>query len=71
MFEPIRARFASSFSRKGIMDVATEKTIFGETSIRSMRLFSNMEVSSRERPEMLSARKCPSSSRGVFAWAIT
>ena len=33
MFEPIRARFASSFCRKGIRAVATENTIFGETSI--------------------------------------
>ncbi len=33
MFEPIRARLASSFSRKGIMAVATETTILGETSI--------------------------------------
>ncbi len=33
MLEPIRARFASSFSRKGISAVATENTIFGDTSI--------------------------------------
>ena len=29
----IRARFASSFSRKGIIDVATETTIRGDTSM--------------------------------------
>ncbi len=33
MLAPIRARLASSFSRKGIMAVATETTIFGETSM--------------------------------------
>ena len=33
MLEPMRARFASSFSRKGIMAVATETTIFGDTSM--------------------------------------
>ena len=33
MFEPIRARLASSFSRKGIMPVATEISCRGLTSI--------------------------------------
>ena len=33
MFEPINARFASSFSRNGIIAVATDTTIFGETSM--------------------------------------
>ena len=33
MLEPIRARVASSFSRKGIMAVATETTIRGEMSM--------------------------------------
>ena len=37
MLEPISARLASSFSRKGIIAVATETTIFGETSIKSAR----------------------------------
>ena len=35
MFEPMRARLASSFSRKGISEAATETTCFGDTSIRS------------------------------------
>ena len=39
MLEPISARLASSFSRNGIMDVATENTIFGDTSIKSMERF--------------------------------
>ena len=33
MFEPMRARFASSFSRNGIIAVATETTILGDTSM--------------------------------------
>ncbi len=33
MLEPISARFASSFCRNGMSEVATEKTIFGETSM--------------------------------------
>ena len=35
MFEPISARLASSCSRKGISDVATDQIWVGETSIRS------------------------------------
>ena len=33
MFAPIRARFASSFSRKGIIAVAMETIMRGEMSI--------------------------------------
>ncbi len=33
MFDPIRARLASSCSKKGISEVATENTCFGDTSI--------------------------------------
>ena len=33
MFEPISARLASSFSRKGIIAVATDTTCLGDTSI--------------------------------------
>ena len=36
IFEPIRARLASSFSRKGISEAAHETTCLGETSIKSM-----------------------------------
>ena len=34
MFEPISARLASSFSRNGISEAATETSWFGDTSIR-------------------------------------
>ena len=33
MFEPIKALFASSFSKKGIKDAATDTSCFGDTSI--------------------------------------
>ena len=33
MFEPINARFASSCSRNGISDAATDTSWFGDTSI--------------------------------------
>jgi hypothetical protein len=36
MFEPISARLASSFSRNGISEAATDTSCFGDTSIRSM-----------------------------------
>ena len=44
------------------MAVATENTIFGDTSIRSIFFFWNSEVSSRKRPDTLLWTKCPSSS---------
>ena len=37
MLDPMRARFASSFSRKGISDAATDTSWFGDTSIMSTR----------------------------------
>ena len=33
IFEPIKALFASSFSKKGIKDAATDTSCFGDTSI--------------------------------------
>ena len=33
MFDPISARFASSFSRNGMSDAATDTSCFGETSM--------------------------------------
>ena len=35
MFDPISARFASSFSRNGTSEAATETSCFGETSMKS------------------------------------
>ena len=53
------------------MDVATENTIFGDTSIKSMERFWKEDVSSRKRPEILLWTKWPSSSKGSLAWATT
>ena len=36
IFEPIKARFASSFCKNGIKEVATDKHCSGETSIKSI-----------------------------------
>ena len=47
MFDPIRARLASSFSRKGISAVATETICLGETSISCISLPSTSIMSSR------------------------
>ena len=69
MLEPMRARLASSFSKKGIIAVATENTILGDTSIRSIFFFSNSEVSSRKRPDTFFLTKWPSSSKASFACA--
>jgi hypothetical protein len=38
MFEPISARLASSFSRNGISEAATDTSCLGDTSIRSTDL---------------------------------
>ncbi len=71
MFEPMRARFASSFSKKGIIAVATETTIFGETSIKSARSRSISRISSLNLALTRSLKKWPSSSRGSIACATT
>ena len=71
MFEPISARFASSFSRNGISDAATETSCFGETSMKSTlsRSASTKLPASRELIRS-STRRLSSSSR-AFAWAMT
>ena len=70
MFEPISARLASSFSRNGISEAATETSCFGETSIRSTFAGGFSMKSPPLRVETRSLRKRPSSSRLAFAWAI-
>ena len=46
MFEPISARFASSFCRNGTSDVATENTILGDTSMYWNMVLGYEDVSS-------------------------
>ncbi len=73
MLEPIRARLASSCSRNGISDVATDQIWVGETSIRSTSLGVAVAYScSPARTSTcgpFSLRVLGSNSE--FAWAIT
>ena len=70
IFEPISARFASSFSKKGISDAATDTNWFGETSIMSTASGSTISNSPCLRAETRSSLNRPSSSRGAFACAM-
>ena len=70
MLEPMRARFASSFSRNGMSDAATDTSWFGDTSMNSTCSGRTMVNSPPMRAEMRSAVKCPLASSGAFAWAI-
>ncbi len=70
MLEPIRARFASSFSRNGIIAVATETSCLGETSIYWTLLgYTSIIWSWYRQPTRLLIKR-PSSSRGSLAPAM-
>ena len=71
MFEPMSARLASSFSRKGMSEAATETSWFGETSMNSTRSGVTIVNSPPIRAETRSAVKCPRASSGALAWAMT
>ena len=71
IFEPIRALFASSCSKKGINDAATDTTCCGATSIKSIlsddiRLDSPLNLTG-----IRSSINLFDLSRAAFAWAIT
>lgn len=70
MLEPIRARLASSFSRNGISEAATETTCCGETSIRSTCSLGSRVGSPLTRPGTRSSTISPFSSL-MLAWAMT
>ena len=70
MLEPIRARLASSFSRNGISEAATETSWFGDTSIISTSSGGTIWNSPPLRADTASLRYLPSLSMGAFAWAI-
>ena len=70
MFEPMSARFASSFSRNGISDAATETSWFGETSIRLTSSGLAMTKSPLWRDDTVGVANLPFLSMGVFAWAM-
>jgi hypothetical protein len=69
MFEPISARFASSFSRNGTSEAATETSCFGETSMNCTSVRGARMKSPARREFTRSCVKRPSSSRGAFACA--
>ena len=69
MFEPISARLASSFSRNGISEAATDTSCFGDTSIRSTLPGGFSMKSPALRVETRSLMKRPSSSRLALACA--
>src|SRR5579885_1324605 len=70
MFEPINARFASSFSRNGIRLAATDTNCFGLTSMYSIssRGFSTKLPACRALHRSGAIR--PFSSSSTFAWAM-
>ena len=70
MFEPMSARFASSFSRNGISEAATDTSWFGDTSIRVTSSALAMTKSPLWRQRMRSSVNLPFLSIGVFAWAM-
>src|SRR3546814_4838448 len=59
MLEPISARLASSFSRKGISAAATDTSCLGETSMKSMESFIAMMYSPPLRQEIRSSTNLP------------
>jgi hypothetical protein len=70
MFDPIRARLASSFSRNGISAAATETSCLGETSIRSISSGRVMTKSPPLRQFVRSAVTRSSASVSTLACAI-
>jgi hypothetical protein len=71
MFEPMRARLASSFSRKGISAAATETTCLGDTSMKSTSAFGDRVTSPLMRVVTRSSAMAPPSIRLMLAWAMT
>ncbi len=71
MFAPISARLASSCSRNGISEAATETTCVGDTSMYWMRSGEVSTDSPFSRAETSSSTSWPPSFSEAFAWAIT
>ncbi len=71
MLLPIRARLASSFSRKGMSEAATETSWFGDTSISEMSSGRACGNSPALRQETSGVRKWPFLSKVALAWAMT
>jgi hypothetical protein len=71
MFEPISARLASSCSRNGISEAATETVCFGETSMKSMRSRGSSVNSFWCLTDTSSSTNSPLGVRSELACAIT
>ena len=71
MFEPISARLASSCSRNGISEAATETICDGATSMYSTRSGATSCVSPLIRTDTRSPVSLPLSSTAALAWAMT
>jgi len=70
MFEPMSARLASSFSRNGMSEAATETSCFGETSMNWMFAFGARMKLPAWRALTRSCVRLPSSSTAALAWAM-
>ena len=70
MFEPISARLASSCSRNGISDAATDTICAGATSMYSILSGAAIVNSLCCRHEMIWSMNLPSVASSAFAWAI-
>src|SRR5208283_2290506 len=70
MFEPIKARLASSFSRNGISEAATDTTCLGETSMKVIWSRAISIGSPLIRPGTRSSITSPLSERLMLAWAM-
>ena len=70
MLDPIKARLASSFSKKGMSDAATETTCFGETSIISISSGFACKTSPARRDVINSSANSPFSFNFALACAI-
>jgi hypothetical protein len=69
MFDPISARFASSFSRNGTSEAATDTSCFGDTSMNCTSARGARMKSPARRALIRSWTKRMLSSSGAFAWA--
>ncbi len=70
MFEPMSARLASSFSRNGMSEAATETSWFGDTSINVTSSGFAITNSVLWRQEMKSSLNFPFLSMAVLDWAM-
>ena len=70
MFEPIKARFASSCSKNGIIAAAIDTSCFGDTSIYWTLFFSTSSISFWCLTLILSCTNVPSSFNGSDACAM-